>query len=703
MTFSLTPEDVAKSTATKKRPYVIGLGILLAFGLAGIALIIDYAFSERKHAQALVEHNISEIAAARAADVAIWTATEQAQINKFANDEDVRLNFSEIQEPSANLDLAARDYLRNWLDNLAEKNGYSPKASSVEANVENKDATSIALVSLKGEEVLALGHPPLEDPGVKEAIAAGSKKIIGLFKGADERVYIALTAPIEAVSVAGSSRIGQLIAVKPADDLYSRLQQPGGVYQTGQVLLLTKAGEAAQIISPLPQEQPLSIMVQNGVEVSAVNGPGGIATGANYMGKRVLSASRSVEGTSWTLAFQVAEQEVMGNADQRLVYQLITFAGLLAIVLLFIIVAWRNGAARVAMEKALEYAALARKFEFQGKLLRLVTDSQRNNILIADTEGKVRFSNATMARSLEVSGEDLIGKPLAAAVGPDAARRLTKRAQEATISGKAVITVDRIELENDNYRVVQTQHIPLEDNSAGENNTPARGTLIVEEDITDVVVEREKRERILKQVVQSLVAMVDRRDPYAAEHSIRVAQAARAIAVEMDLSDIDADAIEMAGALMNLGKLLVPADLLTKHGQLDESELRVVRDSIIASADVVAGIEFEGPVVSTLRQCLERVDGAGYPDGLKGDDILLTARIVSVANAFVALISSRAHRKGLSLDAAIKILMEQSDTSYDRGVVAALVSYLDNKGGREAWAAPKEPVSQIDESNPWQR
>lgn len=276
------------------------------------------------------------------------------------------------------------------------------------------------------------------------------------------------------------------------------------------------------------------------------------------------------------------------------------------------------------------------------------------------------------------------------------------------MSNKAIVTVDRIaldETDDSKFRVIQTQHIPLEDYSAGPDKPPARGMLIVEEDITDVVMEREKRERVLQGVVGALVSVVDRRDPFAAEHSTRVARLSHMLAAELGLSKVDSEAVEMAGELLNLGKLLVPQQILTKQGPLDEAELRVVRDSILASGDLVSKIEFEGPVVETLHQSLERVDGSGFPQGRVGDDIIVTARILAVANSFVALISPRAHRAGLPLDAAIEAILAQEGKAYDRGVIAALINYIDNKGGRSEWemiAPPPVPEKPADD-NPWQR
>jgi HD-GYP domain-containing protein (c-di-GMP phosphodiesterase class II) len=212
---------------------------------------------------------------------------------------------------------------------------------------------------------------------------------------------------------------------------------------------------------------------------------------------------------------------------------------------------------------------------------------------------------------------------------------------------------------------------------------------VVEEDVTAAVTEREGRMKSLRDLVGALVAVVDRRDPNAAHHSDRTAFIARAVAEEMGLDQDHCQAAEYAGQLMNLGKILVPHEILTKKGALTADEMRQVHEGIQATADLLDGVDFDGPVVKTLRQVQAHWDGSGHPPGLKGADILVTARIVAVANAFVALTSERAYRHGVDLDAAIETLLAEVGKAHDRKVVAALISFLDNHGGRERWAAFK--------------
>jgi len=191
--------------------------------------------------------------------------------------------------------------------------------------------------------------------------------------------------------------------------------------------------------------------------------------------------------------------------------------------------------------------------------------------------------------------------------------------------------------------------------------------------------------RILRQLVNMLVLMVDRRDPYAANHSACVALVARAIALGMGLDQTLVETAEVAGNLMNTGKIVVPSALLTKSSALTEGEMRQVRESLQSSIALLENIEFDGPVVDTLRQSQERYDGTG-PLRLKGDAILVTARIIAVANAFVGMVSLRSYRTALTIDQAIKGMLASIDIQFDRRVVVALADYVENRQGRDAIA-----------------
>ena len=130
----------------------------------------------------------------------------------------------------------------------------------------------------------------------------------------------------------------------------------------------------------------------------------------------------------------------------------------------------------------------------------------------------------------------------------------------------------------------------------------------------------------------------------------------------------------------------MPREVLVKTDKLTDTELNMVRESILTSADLIEGVEFDGPVADTIRQLQERWDGTGQPANLEAEDILPTARIVAVANAFVGMVSARAYRPGMTFDEAAKALMSGTGTAFDSRPVSALLNYLDIEGGRQRWA-----------------
>ena len=133
----------------------------------------------------------------------------------------------------------------------------------------------------------------------------------------------------------------------------------------------------------------------------------------------------------------------------------------------------------------------------------------------------------------------------------------------------------------------------------------------------------------------------------------------------------------------------MPRELLTKTDDLTDEERDILRQSVQSSADLLEGVEFDGPVVATIRQVQERWDGGG-PQGMAGEDIEMSARILAVANAFVGMVSARAYRDPLTFERACSILQENAGSTFDRRPVSALVNILDNRGGNERWAPYRE-------------
>lgn len=387
------------------------------------------------------------------------------------------------------------------------------------------------------------------------------------------------------------------------------------------------------------------------------------------------------------LADKIDRDGVLGVADRLLTNLLLILLFAIGLSALGIIAAWRHGASRRAETAATRYRDMADRFEQQANFIRTLTDAQPNAIFIVDRNDRLTFANARFAQTVGARDTDeLLGKTLAGVFGPAAARRYARYVRDAFDEESNLLSVDRVEASGrpgqaGEDRVLQTQfvHLPATDHAGA-------GILIVEQDISAAIAERERNERLLQQLADTLLAIVDRRDPYAAHQSARVAQVASAIAEEMGLDPVLVDTVNKAASLMNIGKILVPRALLMKNGKLTVDEIDRIRHALAAGVDLLEGVEFEGPVVETLRQTRAHVDGSGEPAGLADDAILVTARIVAVSNAFVGMVSPRAHRPGMTFDVAVQHLLDGSGTQFDLGVVGALIHSLDNRGGRSNWS-----------------
>jgi HD-GYP domain-containing protein (c-di-GMP phosphodiesterase class II) len=327
---------------------------------------------------------------------------------------------------------------------------------------------------------------------------------------------------------------------------------------------------------------------------------------------------------------------------------------------------------------------LKSRFDNREDLMRMIADHQPGSVTIFDKDNRYWFVNKRAAQVMGKPTEEILGKPPLMVLSQDAlARRLEVRLAEVRTLETSKDFVDQIKDERGEARFIQSHYEPL-----APQPDLVGGILVSEEDLTPIIIERERRARMLRQIIDTLVAVVDRRDPYAAGHSAKVGQLSQLIAVEMGLAEKEIEAAEIAGSLMNFGKVLVERDILTKTSPLTPEELQRVRDSILTSADILSIIGFDSPVVPTLQQVQERYDGSGIPHGLKGDKILITSRIVTVANAFVAFVSPRAHRESMSFKDAVQRMMLDAGKSYDDRVIVALAHFIENRPNRLDWLAP---------------
>jgi PAS domain S-box-containing protein len=191
--------------------------------------------------------------------------------------------------------------------------------------------------------------------------------------------------------------------------------------------------------------------------------------------------------------------------------------------------------------------------------------------------------------------------------------------------------------------------------------------------------EQELREA-LERLIGVLAELVERRDPYTAGHQRRVSELSRAIALELGFEEENAERVAMAGAIHDIGKISVPAEVLSRPGKLSPIEMELVRQHPQQGYEILKDVQTSWPLAEIVHQHHERPDGSGYPRGLKGGEILLEARILGVADVVEAMASYRPYRPSLGIDAALEEIESKKGLLYDPEVVDACSRLFREKG-----------------------
>jgi PAS domain S-box-containing protein/putative nucleotidyltransferase with HDIG domain len=189
----------------------------------------------------------------------------------------------------------------------------------------------------------------------------------------------------------------------------------------------------------------------------------------------------------------------------------------------------------------------------------------------------------------------------------------------------------------------------------------------------------EKLRKATAGIIRAIERVVDARDPYTAGHQHRVARLAEAIALEMGLPADMIEAIQVAASIHDLGKIYVPAEILSKPGLISDIEREIIRTHPQVGFDILETIDFPWPVAEIVLQHHERLDGSGYPRGLKGGEIRIEARIVGLADVVESMGSHRPYRPTLGMDKALAEIRKNRGVLYDPDVVDACLTLIEEK------------------------
>ena len=315
--------------------------------------------------------------------------------------------------------------------------------------------------------------------------------------------------------------------------------------------------------------------------------------------------------------------------------------------------------------------------ESEERYRNLFEDS-KDAVMIWTAEGKVLGVNQATLETFGCSIEDMIGSDIAEGFADpsDLLAFNAKLEQEGAVRGYEL----RMKKKND---------VLLDCLLTATVRRGKDGAILGYQGIIRDVTELKRNEHELKRsletlrksigaITQAMSVVVESRDPYTAGHQKRVAALARAMAQEMRLSPDQIDAVRMAGTLHDIGKIAVPAEILTNPGRLSNKAFELIKDHPQTGYDILHGIEFPWPVAEIILQHHEVMDGSGYPKGLTGADILLEARILTVADIVEAIGSHRPYRPSLGIEKALDEISLKKGILYDPVVVDACLRLFEN-------------------------
>ncbi|MEN6468387.1 MAG: HD domain-containing phosphohydrolase, partial [Smithella sp.] len=304
---------------------------------------------------------------------------------------------------------------------------------------------------------------------------------------------------------------------------------------------------------------------------------------------------------------------------------------------------------------------------------RTILESIGEGFYEVDIAGNFTFFNNALCRIWGYPREELMGMNSRAYTDKETARKLYQAHNQVYRTGEPGRLFDyEIIQKNGNKKVIQSSFTLLKD-ADGKTIIGFRGIV---RDITELKQMEKDRQKSLDQLRQSLEATihamavtVELRDPYTAGHQRRVADLAYAIALEMNLEESRLTGLRMASTIHDLGKISIPSEILTKPTKLTYIEFEIVKTHAQAGYDILKDIDFPWPIARIVHEHHERMDGSGYPNGLKGEDILLESKILTVADVVEAMVSHRPYRTALGVEPALAEIIKNRGILYDEDVV----------------------------------
>ncbi len=448
-----------------------------------------------------------------------------------------------------------------------------------------------------------------------------------------------------------SGKINELLVASPLSDKGERIRLLQKSARGFEELTPWLPGELSRINQALILDERAQLAY---AERSEINGQ-----------KTVFSLGRKVPELNWWVLVEAEKKSALAPLKNfRRVA--ISIAGLVVLLLGITLGAfWWRMIGVENHQQAIRFRELAEKIEAQHKLLEGINNNLTEYIGLKDNRGLYQYANPAFAKAIGRQPEEIIGLDDVALFGYDTAKRLEAFDNLVIENHQPTSHREQIYLQSKRHHL-RISKVPYIDQQG-----KLKGIISLYRDITDLVDEQERNQRVVNQAIEALAKTIELKDAYLAGHSRLMSGLAKLLAKNLRAPDEVIATVETAAYLSQIGKMFIDPQLLNKPTTLSKEEKEQVEKHVQHAANVLREIDFELPIYRAVYQMNEHLDGSGYPEGLQGDEIDLPARILAVSNGFCAMLRPRSYRPARSKEEILEIF-SQNAPWYDPEVVETL-------------------------------
>lgn len=317
----------------------------------------------------------------------------------------------------------------------------------------------------------------------------------------------------------------------------------------------------------------------------------------------------------------------------------------------------------------------------QIDFLQAFFDNAPDMIYFKDLQNRFVLVNRAHAAALNLTPQEVIGKSDLDFFPKEIGEKYYADDTDIIRTGKAIISkIEKAPRPDGGITYVSTTKLPHYD-----KNGKLIGIMGITRNLTDFANLEEERLGMVINALAVLGKSLELRDPYTFSHTRHVANIAEKIGEALGWEDNRLLGMRLAGQLHDLGKMNIPLDILNKPGKLSEIEYRLVQQHVVTCYELIKDISFPFPLAEVILQHHERLDGSGYPRGLKQDEIMLEARILAISDVLEAMASRRPYREALGIDKACEELRNGYNSKYDPGLVDVVFGIIEKNNGKAFW------------------